>query len=203
MVAIRQNIVSFRFGGYSDDAMNLRAQYCHFNCSLALQVIHKWCEMHDWLEELSDTTHSKSTNETKTIAEAKKITSTIETLLSSHSLDGALISTISTRSTTGQMLKKLRHHRFLLARVIMMIKNLICLLLDQYPQISNKKSYSRWFTPNGIDRLWKIKLQKYNRYLLDSELTLFDYTKEQIKQIDSLLASKKLPPFSLNKFLCQ
>lgn len=200
MVAIRQNIVSFRFGRYPDDAMNLRAQRCLYNCSSVLQAIRNWCEMHDWLEELSGTVYPKHPNKTLIIAEAKNATSTIEALLSSHSLHRVLISTISTRSTAGQILKKFIYHHFLLTRVRMITKNLICLLLEQYPQISNKKSYSKWFTLDGIDWLRKIKLPKYDRYLLDSELMLLDYTKEQIKQVDILLVPKTLPIFSLIDF---
>jgi hypothetical protein len=190
MVAIRQNIASFRIGRYPDDAMNLRAQDALANCSSVLQAIRNWCEMHDWLEELSGTTYPKHPNKTLIIAEAKNATSTIETLLSSHYLHRTLISTIPTTYAASQILKKLRHHRFLLSIIIIVTKNLICLLLEQYPQIRHKKDLSRWFTPNGIDWLWQIQLSKYDRYLLDSELTLLDYIKEQIKQIDILLVPK-------------
>ena len=192
MVAIRQNIVSFRFGRYSDDAMNLRAQHYLSNCSSVLQAIRNWCVMQDWLEGLSAAAFTAPLFKVKTIPRTKSAISMIDTLLSAHSSHCSSISLVSSNFTTSQRCGNLMHHRFILTGILTITKNLIYLLLDQYPQIYNKKSPSKWLTPNGIDWLWQVELWKYDRYILDSELTLLDYIQEQIKQVDTLLASKAL-----------
>lgn len=187
MVANRQNTIPFTFERYSDDAMNLRVQHCLSKCPIVIQAIHNWCKMHEWLEGLSATAFTAPLFKIKTVPRAKRAISMINALLSAHYSRCSSTPLLPSDTTTSQRCRSLLNHRFVLTQILAITKRLICLLLDQYPQICNKKSRSKWFTPDGIDWFWQVELWRYDRYIMDSYLTLVDYIQQQIKQIDYLL----------------
>ena len=187
MTETGQILKQARFDNHPQAISNFMGQYAGPDCSAVLEATRNWCVMHDWLEELAGNVTLAHPLKVKAIAEAKIKTDKIDSATLAHLLRCDLIPAAYVRSPQARILTNLLRHRMFLVRLQTMTKNRIHVLLDRHPQIRSQRIATEVFTKIGLVWLKQLELPKYDRYILDSELSLLEHLQEQIKQADCLL----------------
>jgi len=177
-----------RFANHPDSVAGFLREYGGSCCSAVLEATRNWTVMHDWLEELVADVTLAHPLKVKAIAEAKIKTDKIDAATLAHLLRCDLIPAAHVRSPEARILTNLLRHRMFLVRVQTMTKNRIHVLLDRHPLIRSERSATELFTRMGTAWLKHIDLPKYDRYILDSEVSLLEHLQAQIKQADRQLA---------------
>lgn len=189
MTETGQIIKQGRFANHPQAVAGFLGKHGGSYCSAVLEATRNWTVMHDWLEELVDDVTLAHPLKVKAIAEAKIKTDKIDATTLAHLLRCDLIPAAHVRSPQARILTNLLRHRMFLVRLQTMTKNRIHVLLDRHPLIRSERSASELFTKIGIAWLKQLKLPKYDRCILDSEVSLLEHLAEQIKKSDRWLAS--------------
>ncbi|HEC03810.1 MAG TPA: IS110 family transposase [Phycisphaerales bacterium] len=188
MTETGQIIKQGRFANHPNSVAGFLGEYGGSSCSAVLEATRNWTVMHDWLEELVDQVTLAHPLKVRAIAEAKVKTDKIDATTLAHLLRCDLIPAAHVRSPQARILTNLLRHRMFLVRLQTMTKNRIHVVLDRHPLIRSERSAGELFTKVGICWLKQLKLPKYDRYILDSEVALLEHLQEQIKQADRWLA---------------
>jgi len=123
----------------------------------------------------------------KAMAEAKIKTDKINSKTLAHLMRCDLVPAAYVCSPQARIIKNLLRHCMFLVRLQTMVKNRIHVLLDRNPDVHSQRSAIGLFTQIGITELKCIGLSKYERYILDSELSLLEHLQDQIKKADKML----------------
>jgi transposase len=177
-----------RFSNHRESVGQFLDGYGGDSCLSVLEATRNWTVMHDILEELTSDVTLAHPLKVKAIAEAKIKTDKIDSATLAHLLRCDLVPAAYVCSPQARIIKNLLRHRMFLVRVQTMVKNRIHVLLDRNPEVHSRRSCSGFFTQIGIAELKQVKLPKYDRYILDSELALLEHLQSQIKQADIWLS---------------
>jgi transposase len=177
-----------RFLNHRESVSKFLDGYGGDNCLSVLEATRNWTVMHDILEEFTSDVTLAHPLKVKAIAEAKIKTDKIDSTTLGHLLRCNPVPAAHVCSPQARIIKNLLRHRMFLVRVQTMVKNRIHVLLDRNPDMHAQRSASRLFTQAGIAELKRIRLPKYERYILDSELFLLEHLQTQIKQADKSLS---------------
>ncbi|HUW19844.1 MAG TPA: IS110 family transposase [Sedimentisphaerales bacterium] len=178
-----------RFLNHRESVDRFLDAYGGDNCLSVLEATRNWTVMHDILEELTSDVTLAHRLKVKAIAEAKIKTDKIDSTTLAHLLRCDLVPAACVCSPQARIIKNLLRHRMFLVRVQTMVKNRIHVLLDRNPDAHSQRSASGLFTQIGIAELKRIDLPEYERYSLDSELSLLEHLQAQIKQADKMLSN--------------
>ena len=177
-----------RFSNHRESADQFLNGYGGDNCFSVLEATRNWTVMYDILEELTSDVTLAHPLKVKAIAEAKIKTDKIDSRTLAHLLRCDLVPSAYVCSPQARIIKNLLRHRMFLVRVQTMVKNRIHVLLDRNPDVHSQRSASGLFTQIGIAELKGVMLPEYERYILNSELSLLEHLQAQIKQADKMLA---------------
>ena len=176
-----------RFANHPESVGDFLGEYDGSDCSAVLEAGRNWCVMHDWLEELSGDVTLAHPLKVRAIAEAKIKTDKIDATTLAHLLRCDLVPAAHVSSPAARIIKRLLRHRMFMVRVQTMTKNRIHTLLDRYPLIRAQRRATELFTKMGISWMRRISVDKHDRFILDSELTLLEHLRDQIHQADQWL----------------
>jgi transposase len=188
MTEAGQIIKQGRFANHPQAVAGFLGHHGGSDCSAVLEATRNWTVMHDWLEELVEDVTLAHPLKVKAIAEAKIKTDKIDATTLAHLLRCDLIPAAHVRSPQARILTNLLRHRMFLVRLATMTKNRIHVLLDRHPLIRSERSAAELFTRIGMAWLKQLGLPKYDRYILDSEVSLLEHLQGQISQADRWLA---------------
>jgi transposase len=177
-----------RFSNHRESVDQFLDGYGGDQCLSVLEATRNWTVMHDILEELTSDVTLAHPLKVKAIAEAKIKTDKIDSTTLAHLLRCDLVPAAYVCSPQARIIKNLLRHRMFLVRVQTMVKNRIHVLLDRNPDVHSQRSASGLFTQVGIAELKQFDLPKYDRYILDSELSLLEHLQARIKQADKMLS---------------
>jgi transposase len=177
-----------RFSNHRESVNQFLDGYGDDNCLSVLEATRNWTVMHDILEDLTSGVTLAHPLKVKAIAEAKIKTDKIDSKTLAHLLRCDLVPAAYVCSPKARIIKNILRHRMFLVRLQTMVKNRIHVLLDRNPEVHSQRSASGLFTQIGIAELKQVSLPKYERYILDSELSLLEHLQMQIKQADRWLS---------------
>lgn len=177
-----------RFSNHPESVARFLDGHSDNECFSVLEATRNWTVMHDILEDLTGDVTLAHPLKVRAIAEAKIKTDKIDSATLAHLLRCDLVPSAYVCSPQARIIKNLLRHRMFLVRIQTMTKNRIHVLLDRHPEIGLQRSASGLFTQIGISELKQVELPKYDRYILDSELSLLEHLGEQIKQADRWLS---------------
>ncbi len=177
-----------RFSNHPASVRDFVEGYSGGECFSVLEATRNWTVMHDILEELTCRVTLAHPLKVKAIAEAKIKTDKIDSTTLAHLLRCDLVPAAYVCSPQARITKNLLRHRMFLVRVQTMVKNRIHVVLDRHPEIHSQRSCIGLFTQRGIRELKQVKLPRYDRYILDSELALLEHLQSQIRQADIRLS---------------
>jgi transposase len=177
-----------RFSNHRESVGQFLDGYGGDDCLSVLEATRNWTVMHDILEELTSDVTLAHPLKVKAIAEAKIKTDKIDSTTLAHLLRCDLVPAAYVCSPQARIIKNLLRHRMFLVRVQTMVKNRIHVLLDRNPDVHAQRSASGLFTQIGIAELKHVELPKYERCILDSELSLLEHLQAQIKKADKILS---------------
>ena len=178
-----------RFSNHRDSIAQFLEDYGGNNCLSVLEATRNWTVMHDILEELTSDVTLAHPLKVKAIAEAKIKTDKIDSTTLAHLLRCDLVPAAYVCSPKARIIKNLLRHRMFLVRLQTMVNNRIHVLLDRNPEVHSQRSACGLFTKKGITELKQVRLARYDRYILDSELALLEHLQTQIQQADKMLSS--------------
>ena len=177
-----------RFSNHQESVEHFLDAYGGADCLSVLEATRNWTVMHDILEELTSDVTLAHPLKVKAIAEAKIKTDKIDSKTLAHLLRCDLVPAAYVCSPRARIIKNLLRHRMFMVRVQTMVKNRIHVLLDRNPDVHSQRSASGLFTQIGIAELKHVELPKYERCILDSELSLLEHLQAQIKHADKMLS---------------
>jgi transposase len=178
-----------RFSNHRESVDKFLDGYGGDDCLSVLEATRNWTVMHDILEELTLKVTLAHPLKVKAIAEAKIKTDKIDSTTLAHLLRCDLVPAAYVCSPQARIVKNLLRHRMFLVRLQTMVKNRIHVLLDRNPDVHTQRSASGLFTQTGISELKHVNLPRYERCILDSELSLLGHLQIQIKQADKMLSA--------------
>jgi transposase len=177
-----------RFNNNKQSIEKFLGDFMGNGCCSVLEATRNWTVAHDILEKLTEDVTLAHPLKVRAIAEAKIKTDKIDSTTLAHLLRCDLVPSAHVSSPKARITKNLLRHRMFLVRLQTMVKNRIHVLLDRHPPLRPQKPANRYFSQVGIAELKKIRLPKYDQYILHSEISLLEHLKAQIKETNRWLA---------------
>jgi transposase len=172
-----------RFANHSEAVAAFLGPYAGPSCCAVLEATRNWCVMYDWLEAQVGEVKLAHPRKVRAIAEAKIKTDKIDAQTLAHLLRADLIPEAYVCSPMTRVLKNLVRHRVFLVRVQTMAKNRIHVLLDRHPVIRAEYRADALFSGKGIGWMRSVELPASDRLILDKELDLLEFVRDQLREL--------------------